>query len=130
MSPPHQHGFTLIEMVIAFAILGITLTVLFGVFQNALSRTRHDARLSEGTLLARSLLARAGSEWPLADGTREGSWGGYEYELIEQTVVAPPGQPPYTLPTIRVSASVTWVERAGRRALSLSTLKLLPPGAP
>jgi hypothetical protein len=117
-------------MVIAFAIVGLTLTVLFGAFETSLSRTRHDAKFSEAILVAQSLLARAGSEWTLADGTQSGESNGYTYAIAEQTVRAPPGVLPYTMPTIRVTASVSWPEFAGTRSVSLSTLKLLPPVAP
>jgi general secretion pathway protein I len=125
MSRRSQQGFTLLEMVIAFAILGLTLTVLYGVFENALIRTTHDAHLSEGTLLAQSLLSRAGPEWPLTDGTHDGESHGYSYALIEGTVAPAEGDPRYTVPTVRITASVNWAEDGGRRSISLSTLKLL-----
>lgn len=123
-------GFTLIEMVVAFAILGVSLSALYATFQSALARTRHDARLSEATLLARSLLARAGTEWPLKDGSTRGSWTEYSYELIEHKIPAPPNEPPFTLATIEVTATVTWQEAAGTRSFSLSTLKLQPWESP
>jgi general secretion pathway protein I len=122
-----QQGFTLIEMVVAFAILVLALTVLYGIFESTLSRSRHDARLSEGTLIAQSLLARAGTEWPLDTVTRRGEWeGGYAYELAQQEDAPIKGQVPFTLPTIKVTASVTWSEMAGRRTVAVSTLKFLP----
>ena len=130
MSARRSQGFTLIEMVVAFAILGIALTTLYAVFESALSRIRHDTHLSESILLAQSLLARAGTEWPLAEGVRHGDWQNYRYELAEQGISALDGQPPYTLPAIQVTASVSWVESAGKRTIVLSTLKLLPQVAP
>jgi general secretion pathway protein I len=127
----HRHrGFTLIEMVIAFAILGISLTVLFDVFETSLARTRHDTRLSEGTLFAESLLARAGTELPLGAGAHTGEWQGFAYELTDQPVAAPQGQKAYTLPTTVVTAAVTWREPAGNRTIALSTLKFLPRAHP
>jgi general secretion pathway protein I len=123
-------GFTLIEMVIAFAILGLSLSALYATFQSALSRTRHDAHLSEATLLARSLLARAGTEWPLTEGSSKGEWNEYAYELTEHKAAAPAKEIPFTLATVHVTATVTWVEFAGKRSFSLSTLKLQPWEAP
>jgi len=123
-------GFTLIEMVIAFAILGLSLSALYATFQSALSRTGHDARLSEATLLARSLLARAGTEWPLIEGSTHGEWSEYAYELDEHKSVTPPNETPFTVPAVQVTATVTWVEFAGKRSYSLSTLKLQPWVAP
>jgi general secretion pathway protein I len=123
-------GFTLIEMVIAFAILGLSLSALYATFQSALSRTTHDAHLSEATLLARSLLARAGTEWPLIEGSTTGYWSEYVYELNEHKIVAPASEVPFTMATVQVTTTVTWIELAGKRTFSLSTLKLQPWTAP
>jgi general secretion pathway protein I len=130
LNAARTRGFTLIEMVIAFAILAVTLAALYSTFETALSRSRHDARLSEAILLAQSLLARAGTEWPLANGNERGAWNSYTYQVSEQTVASIAGQRLRTLPTIRVTASVTWAESAGRRNIALSTLKFLPSVAP
>lgn len=120
----------MIEMVIAFAILAMMLTALYTGFESALSRSRHDARFSEATLLAESLLARAGADLPLGPGTQNGEWNEFTYELAEQIAPATAGSPAPTIPTIRLSASVTWVEASGKRSLAISTLKPLPPAAP
>jgi general secretion pathway protein I len=130
MNAMRSHGFTLIEMVVAFAILALTLTALYGAFESSLARSRHDLDLSEGTLLAESLLARGGSEWPLAEGSRSGAWNAYSYELTQQLVAPDPGARPPTLPTMRITASVSWRGAAGTRQIALSTLKFLPPVTP
>jgi general secretion pathway protein I len=126
MKPGRECGFTLIEMVVAFAILGLTLTALYGSFEAALSRTHRDARLSEGTLIAQSLLARAGADWPLTAGTLEGDFGGYTYTLVTTEVPAPSRERPFTLPTFAILATVSWPGFSGQRSISLSTLKLAP----
>ncbi len=123
-------GFTLIEMVIAFAILGLSLSALYATFQNALTRSRHDAHLSEATMLARSVLARAGTEWPMSEGSSHGAWNEFTYELTERKITASPNETPLTLSTVQVIATVTWSEFAGKRTFSLSTLKLQPWRAP
>jgi general secretion pathway protein I len=119
-------GFTLIEMVIAFAILGLSLSALYATFQSALSRTGHDAHLSEATLLARSLLSRAGTEWPLTEGSSQGEWNEYTYELSEHKRVLSANELPHTVQAVQVMATVTWVEFAGKRSYSMLTLKLQP----
>jgi general secretion pathway protein I len=126
MTMRRQRGFTLIEMVIAFAILGIALTVLFGAFESSLTRSRHDAHLNEGTLIAQSLLDRIGTEWPLGTPSRAGEWEGYSYQVDQQPTLPDDGQASYTLPTVKVTASVSWPESAEKRTIIISTLKLLP----
>jgi general secretion pathway protein I len=127
MSHSRERGFTLIEMIIAFAILGMSLTVLYGVFESALSRARHDVRLSQATLMAQSLIARAGTEWPFADGTQSGASDGYSYTIAEEPQVPPRGQPPRHLPMVQITVTVSWPEFAGARSVSLVALKWLPP---
>jgi general secretion pathway protein I len=126
----HAQGFTLVEMVVAFAILGLSLTALYSAFESALVRAGHDGRLNEGTLIAQSLLARASFEWPLQDGVRSGDWNGFAYEIAEQTVAAPSGEQPYTVPTIQVTASVSWPEAAGMRHIAMSTRQFRPASSP
>jgi general secretion pathway protein I len=117
-------GFTLLEVVIAFAILGVSLAVLYGAFQTALSRSRRDAHLSEATMLAQSLLARAGTELTSEQPGQDGQWSGYRYELTQEAVTAPSLQPAITLPTQRVTARVSWVSGSGTHEIEISTLKL------
>jgi general secretion pathway protein I len=126
MKPRRECGFTLIEMIVAFAILGLMLTALYVTFDAALSRTHRDARLSEGTLIAQSLLARAGTDWTLTAGTREGDFGGYPYTLITTEVPPPSRERPFTLPTFAILVTVSWPGVSGQRSISLSTLKLAP----
>jgi general secretion pathway protein I len=114
-------GFTLIEMVVAFAILGVSLTALFATFESALSRTARDARFGEATLLAQSMLSRVGTEWPLDRAARGGTWSQFSYEIREQD-----SQASATLPTRQVTVLVSWQDAGNPRSISLSTLKLAP----
>jgi general secretion pathway protein I len=119
-------GFTLIEVVISLAILGLSLGALYGSFENVLLRARHDAHLTEGTLIAQSLLSRAGLELQVSPGKLRGEWDGYIYEVTLTPVSPPASQPQYTVPTAKVSAKVMWTEGARSRDVTLSTLKFLP----
>jgi general secretion pathway protein I len=125
MSYRRNRGFTLIEVIIAFAILGMTLSTLYGVFSTTLARARHEARLNEAVSVSQSLLSRAGVEWPLTESPVRGELNGYDYEVTQEVVNAPAGQPALTQPIVRVTASVAWSDPAGQRNVSISTLKLL-----
>lgn len=116
-----SRGFTLIEMVVAFAILGLTLTALYAVFENVLARTAHDARFSEASLIAESLLDRVGTEWPVGSGSQSGAWNEFSYEIRNDAAVLA-----RTLPTQQVTVSVSWTEASNRQTITISTLKLAP----
>jgi general secretion pathway protein I len=125
-----MRGFTLIEVVIAFAILGMTLTALYGVFVSSLSRTHHDAQLSEATMLAQSLLSRAGIEFLATGEPIRGQWNEYTYQLTQDIASPPEGQRAYTQPTLYVTAQVTWPGRSGSQDVTLSTVKLWTKALP
>ena len=124
MNRSAQIGFTLIEMVIALAILATALPALYGVYVGALSRIHHDVHLGEATLLAQSLLARAGTEYMNRDQPLQGHWNEYEYQLMEELLAAPEGQRPFTQPMVRMVARITWPGEAGERGLVLTGQKL------
>lgn len=120
-----ERGFTLIEMVVAFAILGLTLTALYRAFENAMSRTSRDSRLAEATLLAQSTLARVGTEWHIGSGEHTGVWNEFSYETREGGLSGDA-----TLPTRRVAIEVRWIEGTNQRSISLSALRVAPREAP
>ena len=90
---PHYRGnagFTLLETLVALAILGIVLTTVFAVIGNGL-RTAHrdEDRLLLG-LVAQNLLTRSRLDLTTTDGPRHGDIGGGLTWRIESE--------PYTLP--------------------------------
>jgi general secretion pathway protein I len=129
MSAAEMRGFTLIEVVIAFAILALSLAALYGAFESALSRSRRDARFGEATLIAQSLLARGGSEFPSAQGNYRGQWNSSTYELTQETVSHAARPSAFTQPTVRVTARVWWTGNTGSRDIEISTLKLVSKAA-
>jgi general secretion pathway protein I len=126
MSMRRMSGFTLLEVIIAFAILGLSLSALYGVFASALARTRRDAQLNEGTLIAQSLLARAGLELSTAQDSYAGDWNGYSYLLTQEWVNPPAKQSGRTTPLLRATARIHWNSSSGARDLEISTLKIVP----
>lgn len=126
MNVRRMSGFTLLEVVIAFAILGLSLSALYGVFASSLSRVRRNAQLSEGTLIAQSLLARAGSEIPAEQASYQGEWHGYGYQLTQEWVSRPANHAARTQLLLRATARVWWAGNSASRGLELSTLKIVP----
>lgn len=116
-------GFTLIEVVVAFAVLSLALAALYRVFALSAHQVQRIEQYGEALALAELKLTEA--ERSLAAGrgeTREG----FSWERRVEPFIAPPpdasGQPgiaPY-----RITVEVRW-ERAGRRQqVLLETVRL------
>jgi general secretion pathway protein I len=127
-------GFSLLEVLVAFVILSLVVTALFGLFGGALRNASTAEEWSRALLVAQSRLAEAANAVPL----KEGSAGGTEPDgrISWQTAVAPyvpPNPNPdlerasEALPTrlYRVSVEVRYLGDNGQpRTFALSTLKL------
>jgi len=119
MTSRRVRGFTLIETTIALAILAFSLGSLFEIFEGAIVRARHDTALRESTLIAQSLLARAGTEVSAEESPIQGSWNLYTYELRAESNDAAETS------TQKWVATVMWDGSTSRQSISISTLKVL-----
>jgi len=121
-------GFTLIEVVVAFALLALVLITVFEIFSSGLSRAGELERYSRALAIAQSELASAGVEEALAEGEMRGETDDRIYRWVvstqKQVDEADPNRAmlmPYSL--YRVEARVSWDTAAGvERQVSLATL--------
>ncbi|QGU32009.1 type IV pilus modification PilV family protein [Thermochromatium tepidum] len=125
-----QGGFSLLEVLVAFAILALSLGVLLGIFARATSATIASAQYSQAATLAESLLNRVGYEITLEEGSVSGDTeNGFSWELtlVEMDLADefPTSTPPVR--AYRVNAIVLWFDAGRPRRLMLSTLKLAEP---
>jgi general secretion pathway protein I len=67
-----QSGFTLIEMLVALAILGLSLSVLIGVFAHAADRSRSNRQSMAARVLAQSIMDTLTRDPTVAAFDREG----------------------------------------------------------
>lgn len=136
-----QRGYSLLEVIVAFALLALALTLLLGSLSGA-ARQVHNADLSTRAMLhAQSLLAATGIEQPLQEGRSQGDWedGRYRWELqvepyVDARASALPQAAANTVsgPTLaQLTLQVRWGEGNGER-LQWRSLRLLPntPEAP
>ena len=122
-----EHGFTLIEVLVALTILAVSLTVLFGIFGHALARNTENQSRMVARTLASSLIAQAESAPSLSMGTVTGRTAP---DLSWRIEVRPYGtdadRQSWPGVAAQISATVVWGERGPGQTLTLSTLRLLP----
>lgn len=125
-----QAGFSLLEVLVAFAILAVSLGVLMQIFSRATQTTMTAAQYSRAVSLAEARLAAVGSAFPLEAGVASGDpEDGFAWELSiipTQLTAEEPGllaDEPQVTP-YRVTALVVWQDGARTRRLTLSTLRL------
>lgn len=78
-----QRGYTLIEVIVAFALLALALTLLLGTLSGSTRQVRWSADAGRAALHAHSLLDMVGITEPLQPGQRNGDFddGRYRWTL-------------------------------------------------
>ncbi|MBN2886183.1 MAG: type II secretion system protein [Chromatiaceae bacterium] len=126
-----ERGFSLLEVLVAFAILAVSLGVLLQIFSRASLTTATAAQYSRAVALAESRLAAVGVEIPLEEGRFGGEadetfvWELSLFPLDSSTIAIETSWVPW-----QVNASVLWREGAQARRLTLSSLRLGPRSGP
>jgi prepilin-type N-terminal cleavage/methylation domain-containing protein len=119
-----QAGFTLIEVLVALAILGVALPVLLAAFGDTLRRTREDEAHMTAASYAQSLLAAAGTEKPLEIGETSGDFGpGYRWRLSVTPYEELGRAGAWSVNAYLVTATVSW---NNTHSLALKTLRFAP----
>ena len=77
---PRQHGFTLLELLAALAVLAVCATVLLGAFGQSARALQQSARSDRLNQAARSLMDELDSA-TLAPGSRQGHWDKVQWTL-------------------------------------------------
>lgn len=127
LKPRLQAGFSLLEVLVAFAILALSMGVLLQIFSRAMSTTAVSGSYSRAAALAEARLAEVGVTLPLEEGDFTGDPDdGMAWSLRIQQLDASELFPDQTAPVTpyRVTATVAWGERGAERQLSLASLRL------
>ncbi len=126
MSTHRQDGFSLLEVLVAFAILALSLGVLMNIFARATQTTILSSQYSQAASLIESKLAAVGHAIPLEAGSVVGDpENGFDWELSIMPVELSKDavtEPPATAYVIH--GSVLWRDLGKVRRLTLSTLRL------
>lgn len=124
-------GFTLLEVIIAFALLALALTLLLGSLSGASRQIRWADDASGAALHAQSLLAQVGVGEALEPGRSEGEFGGSEYRwTLDVAPYQDPARPPRNLQPqqqrlLQLDLVVRWGDTP-RDQLRWQTLRLVP----
>lgn len=122
-------GMTLIEVLVAFVVLSVTLAVILQIFTGGMRNARLADSYSRAVFLAESRLAAVGVERPLAQGEDGGQVGQDLQWRVSVMPVDDAGASDRQLLPVRlyeVRVRVGWVEDGRDRQIALNTLKLGP----
>ena len=134
-----QGGFSLLEVLVAFSILALSLAVLMQIFSGAMRNAALSEQYSHATLLAQSILSSAGIEEPLQEGGSAGQGeNGMSWRLSISTYEEPVeegGEQPRGLGTDRLEAiegyrvrvEVSWEDGGQHRQVELESLRIAAP---
>ncbi len=129
-----QTGFSLLEVVVALAILGLALGVLLEIFGSGLNSAELTSRYAQAATIAESHLASAGADVPLQPGDTSGSVNdAFHWALSIKPYDDPQAQPQMDTPLglmrvqlFEVVARVSWSDYGKEREVVLSTLQVGP----
>ncbi|CCE00698.1 type II secretion system protein [Bradyrhizobium sp. STM 3809] len=122
-----EAGFTLVEVIVALAMLSLGLTLVMSLLSTGLSRAGMAERLAGAVSLAQSVLTQVGPVSPLRIETREGTEpGGYRWQLAIHPYRAASAEDSRMVELYQVSVQVGWMEGQEPRSYALSTLRLGP----
>jgi general secretion pathway protein I len=125
-----SRGFTLVEILVALAILALTFGMSYQVLSTGLAWSDRSGAAQAATMVAGALLERVGHDIALADGTVEGRTADGFGWRIAVTPYAAGSAPPAGLAAHQVEVVVSWQERRQLRQTRLVTLRLaaaVPP---
>jgi general secretion pathway protein I len=122
-----EGGFTLVEVLVALAIVAVAFAVSLGILSGGLTRLDHDHNVQHALLVAQSELARVGQDIPVADRQIDGeSADGFAWRIAITSYAAAAGG----LAAHDVVITVGWREGWRPREVRLETVRLavLPAG--
>ena len=126
MRQKHSSGFTLIEVLIAFAILALVLGVVFRSLSTGLSHERTAGLVTARVLEARSILDRLGADMALEEGASEGRLATGEPWVLTVRLLEPAESDEVQAAPLNAYLAELSVDGDDGRTLRLQTLKLGP----
>ncbi len=125
-----QRGFSLLEILIAFSILALSLSILLKIFSGGVNTAMIAEDYTAAVQIAEGLLAKTGVETPLQSGNTTGSEGEkYQWQItISPFDFNPEAMDTKTITAVffKINVTVSWMEGDdNERQVALTTLKLV-----
>ncbi len=131
MRAKNQQGFSLLEILVAFSILALSLGIILKIFSSGLQTARLAEDYTLAINIAESLLAKTGEEQKLALGEASGQENDYFNWTVQISPIELEISPklPETLAKqiVQIKVTVRWGDENNPRSIDLTTLKLMPP---
>lgn len=143
MNARAQRGYTLLEVLVAFALLAIGLGLLLAILSGGVRAVARASQSTQATLHAEGLLDTLGADQRLQPGHREGAFDNGRYHWTLDIV---PFKPPLPLPQrggalgldpasqsfvenvmVRVVLRMQWGVRGADQSLRVETLRAYAP---
>jgi general secretion pathway protein I len=122
-----QRGYSLIEVLVAFCILAMALTVLLKIFSAGLRNVDAAGEYARAVSIAEAELTVPGILEPLQPGITQGEEdGGYGW-VRDVSEFRPANRPDYSgapIPPYLIVVDVTWSAGRGERSVRLETVRI------
>jgi len=124
---PAQQGFTLIEVLVAFMILTLSLSVLFRIFSSGLTNVAVAGDYAQAVLVAESQLALVGRSEPLLVGQTSGESGEqFRWRRTVESYIPWEDDTALTVPVsgYHISVEVSWTHNGRDQQIILNSLRV------
>jgi general secretion pathway protein I len=118
-----EHGFTLLEVIVALAILGIGFALAMELLAAGVRSAKASEEYTQAVLLARQKMAEVAVTRNLTGSADTGEFGGGFRWASEVKPLEQEEELPGRLYSIRVR--VTWPSRRGEKSVNLQTLRMV-----
>jgi general secretion pathway protein I len=127
------HGFTLLEVLVAFAVLALVAGAIFGIYETSPTRILKASNQRAALLVARSVLDSVGTVRPVQAGAWQAKQDGVNWNLLVEPyapeIYATPDSAAPLVP-YRVHVKATAGARWSAGEATLTTLRLGPRTTP
>lgn len=117
-------GFSLLEILIAFSILAVSLSILLKIFSSGVNTAVVAEEYTLATQIAESLMAKTGVETPLLEGEdADVEMEKYYWQVTVEKLTAPISEEKSAIELMAVQVVVRWGGDINPRTIELNTIK-------